>query len=267
MIDEATYDQLDRYFHSGMNEQERSAFELKMDSDKALREEYDWIHNMLGGMKSQGRSVMKQTIATALSGISAAEVVKYSPSVNGKSFLKKYWVAITVAVVAVGVAISIYAYVNQHKDPVQEGDVNPLEVPASDSSPGSSLQSVALPEGGGFNVDTSAPMPYSESGKKTKYPPTQHDDTVKEIVTKPQISRVNGESQVAMNAQIVKSSPPYSYILTDRLILKSNYASTAGFVFTGKGDTFYMIDNLQQHFMLLKGKGEQPLVPLRGANK
>ncbi len=282
MIDEATYDQLDRYFHSAMNEQERSAFESKMNANEELRAEHDWLKGMLGGMKSQGRGVMKQTIAAAISGIPTGEVVKYKPSVNGKSFLKKWWVAITATVAVLVVAFAVYKYVTRHIDPPrydtegQSMDVIPLADSESvDSCADSLIKAISGPAVDGQRIDStkacSENVVVNMSGNQAMhqyYDINDRDSVAPITITGGVTYGWDNQKQVAMKTTIIQGPPPYTYELTDKLILKSNYTTTAGFVFTGKGDTFYMIDNSQQRFMLLKGKGELPLTPLPvGANK
>lgn len=281
MIDEATYDQLDRYFHSAMNEAERNAFESKMNADKQLREEFAWLNNMLGGMKSQGRSVMKQTIAAAIAGIPSGEVAKYRPSVNGKSFLKRWWVAIAVTVIVLVVAIAAYKYITRHIDPAgydtegQSMDVNPTQGSENvDSCADSLVTAMSGPPADAQLADST--KAFSEhvivnmNGKEAMevyYDVNDRDSITPIVITGGGYAWTN-QQQVPMKTTIIQGPPPYTYELTDKLILKSNYTTTAGFVFTGKGDTFYMTDNSQQHFMLLKGKGELPLTPLHiGANK
>jgi len=283
MIDEAIYEQLDRYFHSAMNEQEKSAFESKMKTDKELREELDWLNNMLGGMKSRGRSVMKQMIANAISGIPSGEVAKYRPSVNGKSFLKKYWVAITVAVVAVSVAIAVYAYMTRHVNPPHEGEDNAMDVvPVKDSSLDSCMDVMSARPSEGANADSFTMKDETDSNQaRTEDVIVKMSHVTKPVVyygvdspgkTQPTITGGYGwqgeqQQQVAMKTTMIQGQPPYTYELTDKLILKSNYTTTAGFVFTGKGDTFYMTDNSKQLFMLLKGRGELPLTPMKPSMK
>lgn len=280
MIDEATYDQLDRYFHSAMSEQEGRAFEAKMNADEKLRAEFDWLNNMLGGMKFQGRSVMKQTIATATSGIPSGEMVKYKPSINGKSFLRKWWVAITVTFAVIIVAVAVYKYVTRHIDPTgYDTEGHSMDViPLKDSALDSCMDALAMPPMGGSSTDSTDAQSYNDSPdslsenvivkvKGVKHPEIYYDvDTVGKhapITVNGYTWQAGQNQQAPMRTTIIQGPPPYTYELTDKLILKSNYNTTAGFVFTGKGDTFYMTDNSQQHFMLLKGKGELPLTPLR----
>lgn len=285
MIDESTYSELDRYFHSAMNEAERSAFESKMNADKQLREEFDWLSNMLGGMKSQGRSVMKQTIASAIAGIPSGEVAKYKPSVNGKSFLKKWWWAITIVVSVLAAAVVVYSsawigedgeyhffdhdnlpyYEEEHSltkdyatDPCFDEGLPPTAV--------DSMKDSSDTKGGAATIDENADVLY-EGQVKPVYVRDSAPNVDYFILS--EVLPQKGHRIENMPTQINKrSSPPYTYELTDRLKLNANYTTTAGFVFNGSGDTVYMTDNSSQTFMLLKGKGEQPLTPMRvGGNK
>jgi|GEM_PF-6285500 hypothetical protein len=276
MIDESTYNELDRYFHSAMSAHEKSAFESRMNASEELRTEFAWLGVMLGGMKQQGRSIMKQTIANAIAGVPAGAVAKYNPSVNGKSFLKKYkWIFITLVATAIG--LGVYLYVNRHVE--HEGDHSDSEGWSSQELINEASPSIA------DSVKKSAPPSRTdtahvqrESGEDdTEYNNVAiHDEGYPVMVTKKdsfiQLTNVDGgQDKVNLGGQRTepmktrinkRTQPPYSYMMDANLTLNANYTSTAGFTFSGSGDTVIMTDNNGLRFRLLRNKGEQPLVPM-----
>lgn len=283
MIDEVTYDELDRYFHAAMNADEKSAFESRMNSNAELRAEHAWLNTMLGGMKQQGRSVMKQTIASAIAGIPAGQVAKYKPSVNGKSFLKKWWWAITSVAVAVVVAVGVYKYVTRHVDPVNhEGNDSQEIIPATDSTAADSCIDVSAP--GATSDSTSKSMELIEGDVQILYgndsikiiegvAKRPKVDTTKGYAWDVNLAPLAGVTQVQLPQQGTRlenmktsisrrTQPPYTYTLGQNLILNANYTTTAGFQFQGAGDTIYMTDNAGLRFRLVPTTKEQPLVPI-----
>ncbi len=281
MIDESTYNELDRYFHSAMNAEERSAFESRLNANAEMREEFQWLGIMLGGMKQQGRSVMKQTIASVIAGVPSGAVTKYKPSVNarpakpfgrGKSFLKKYWWVVA-SVAAVAIAVGVYLYATRHI--VDEGhsegsDAAPQEMMSApvDTACNDSLIEEMKPA----ESDTAYSVHIIDGQAEIliKGEPSNALEKKVDSVKSPAWYIANGGGgqptqggrKEPMATRInPRSQPPYTYSMDANLTLNANYTSTAGFSFRGSGDTVYMTDNNGVEFMLLRNKGEQPLRP------
>jgi hypothetical protein len=287
MIDEATYNDLDRYFHSDMNAEEKGVFESRMNASEDLRAEFVWLNIMLGSMKQQGRTVMKQSIASALASVPSGEVARYKPSVNGKSFLKKWWWAITGAVVAVGVAVAIYMYTSPtpHSESHDENhDVLPREViPPTDSVHADSLNE---------SMELRSDSVKAAIGKETAYVYFDDGDenalNEKKVGVAPVIGREDSMRVLAYSGTNsptgsggvprdknkpmfvipgYKTQPPYTYTLGEDLTLNAPWRTTKGFKFEEVGDTVYMTDNDGLKYMLLRNQGVQMLEPMKGATK
>lgn len=285
MVDEATYNELDRYFTGRMQGEERAAFELRLSSDANLKTELDWIVNATAAMKNSGRMVMKQHIAAAIAGVPANALLKYRPAKNAKPFWKKWWFWITAVTVAVAVG-AVVVYANAWEGDGGEYHFFDSHEPHYDEQEEEHSVTRALMDS---VVNTPVPVDSSLEGMKADSTQAEaSDDVVNEQVVVAENQKhynVDQQGQVnpvfvagatqsevrkekPMNTRInLRRQPPYAYFLDDNLTLYANYTSTAGFTFRGSGDTIYMTDNAAQTFMLLRGKGEQPLVPLRGANK
>ena len=88
MIDEKTYDEIDRYLRGEMSAEERAAFDARLSSDEALRAEVEWLSV---AFRATGKLMMKSQLAEIFAGVPSASLVKYTPSKNGQGFLKKWW--------------------------------------------------------------------------------------------------------------------------------------------------------------------------------
>lgn len=285
MIDEATYDELDRYFHSNMNADEKSAFESRVNSNAQLKEELLWLNTMLGSMKQQGRSVMKQTIANAISGVPSGEMAKYKPSVNGKSFLKKWWWAISSVIVASALAVAIYSYTAQdsHSEERDEShSVLPQEAiaPVDSSSIDSVKESMQHPSDSVKAAITkeTAYVHFEDDVILVKTPKagnspgvTRLDSMKRAYVVDASLTETNGTQREKNKPMFVipgyKPQPPYTYTLEVDLTLNAPWRSTKGFKFEELGDTVYMTDTQGVKYMLLRNRGVQMLEPMKGAGK
>ncbi len=106
-IDEATYEQLERWLRGELNAEEQTAFELKLAEDPELLAEAEWFGNAQEALRDEGRAAMKKLIAGVGAGVSVAALAAYTPSRNvipkWKLWLKKFW-WIPVGVIAVAAA-------------------------------------------------------------------------------------------------------------------------------------------------------------------
>jgi hypothetical protein len=278
MVDETTYNELDRYFTGSMQGEERAALEQRLSSDAGLKAELDWIVNATAAMKNSGRMVMKQHIAAAIAGVPAKDVQRYQPAKNAKPLWKKWWIwAVAVAIIAAALfALAAMQKGEGQHDHFDEPDAshhNEQEQPAAadylmDSLAHQQVQpDSCLDEMKADSVISPAEDdPANEQVRVSQ--PAQTEKNFRVDSTQPYLANSQTRQEVQrnkpMNTRInLRRQPPYAYFLDDNLTLYANYSSTAGFTFRGSGDTIYMTDNNAQTFMLLRGKGEQPLVPLR----
>lgn len=282
MIDEATYGELDRYYHAKMNTEEKSAFESRLASSEELRSELAWLNIMFSGMKEQGRLVMKQTISNALADVPKEVIARYKPSLNRKSFLKKWWWLIIGLVATTAIGIALYKYVNSHIDPLhhEEGgyrnvidtsDCHPTDssniqtaVTNTDSSvvPKEKIAEEAQIAYGLKRMDSikkMAPKPKNaDTGFRLVFSVDKSENDFKDVF-EPQYRTRLENMRTFINK---RSQPPYTYTLEENLTLNANYPSTAGFRFEGVGDTIYMTDNAGLKFRLIHTSTEQPLLPI-----
>lgn len=296
MVDETTYNELDRYFTGRMQGDERMAFGQRLHSDASLKTELDWIVNVTAAMKNSGRTVMKQHIAAAIAGVPANAVQKYKPAKNAASLWKKWWVWAVAVAVAVSVAVAAYAYMIRHSETMHEGDImnelSPEHALTSDSAvPDSYLEEMRMPvpTDSALSKDSSKaiegevrvrydigdemlrPVRIQEQNRPANNAERKVDSAVPVYGWQAPVVVSGGVQQgkeISMSTSIVpRKQPPYTYVLDQKLTLNANYTTTAGFRFRGYGDTVYMTDNNQQTFQLLRNKGEQPLVPLKAVSK
>jgi hypothetical protein len=298
MIDEATYGELDRYFHSQMSTEEKSAFASRMNANQDLRAEFQWLNTMLGGMKQQGRSVLKQTIAGAIAGVPFEQVEKYKPAMNKKSFFKKYWWVVTTAVVAIATAIAIYLYTTQRAN-MESHDENGdafseetmIDADAAGTLNADSCDDQALPagidsifksEGAGrvavretvdVRIGNHVYYDIDEENNITRAIAIAENDSINRSRWKkqPAYSGVEDEPYNKDKTRSMgvttgyKPFPPYTYKLDDDLMLNAPYYSCKGFTWEGMGsDTVYMTTKDGIEYMLLRGQGVKELVPVTG---
>ncbi len=300
MIDESTYSDLDRYFHSQMNTEEKSAFTSRMNANEELRAEFQWLNTMLGGMKQQGRSVMKSTIAGAIAGVAFDEVERYEPAVNKKSFFKKYWWALTSLIVAIAVAIAIYVYTTQHTSTEghdENGDGFQQEAILSADSSGlensidscneqmldPNLDSIFKSGGEGrVAVRETVAVRFVHDNTYLLGDETPHVGGSKHVIVEDSANRskwkkplvhsgvqdegYNKDKSRSMGVTTgYKPFPPYTYKLDDDLMLNAPYYTCKGFTWEGMGsDTVYMTTKDGIQYMLLRGKGVKELIPVKG---
>ncbi|MGL5890358.1 MAG: hypothetical protein ACRC3B_10755, partial [Bacteroidia bacterium] len=135
-IDEATYEQLERWLRGELNAAEQAAFELKLAQDPELLAEAEWFGTAQEVMRDEGRAAMKKLIAGVGAGVSVAALAAYTPTRNvipkWKVWLKKFW-WIPVSVLAAG---SLIAFLTTANDIVHEKEYDnapPTIDPAKDS--------------------------------------------------------------------------------------------------------------------------------------
>lgn len=279
MIDEATYDELDRYFHSVMNSEEKSAFESRMNASADLRAEYAWLNTMLGGMKQQGRSVVKQTVASTIAAVSSGDVAKYKPSLNGKFFSWKYLWVVASAILAVAIAIYWYAdRESRSEDHNEIRDVLPQEaISPPDSSNGALLFPVDTVKN---TIATETAYVYFDNYENTgNVKPeshaiflTQSKDSTRLSGSKDENIQTSGDRRKSKKLTGVipgyTRQPPFTYILEDEtLTLNSPWRSIKGFKFDDFGDTVYMTNLDGEKYILLRNQGVNLLTPMKGAQK
>lgn len=297
MVDETTYNELDRYFTGRMQGEERVAFESRLSADANLKTELDWIVNATTAMKNSGRAVMKQHIAAAIAGVPVKDLQKYSPSKNAKPFWKKWWaviVAVAVAVAVSGAVVYANVWVDEGGeyhffDAPLENNYHPQEeehsVVKEHLQNDSCSDTMSLPETETDSVKTNEASNLRENtevyyeldgDRLTEIPKVGRDSAHRIVWTNGyDVAPVTisggagGERKKPMGVIVgIQKNPPYTYILEEDLTLNSPYTSTAGFTFKESGDTVYMTDKEGVKYMLLRNRGVQPLVPLKvGANK
>jgi hypothetical protein len=115
-IDEATYEQLERWLRGELNAEEQTAFELKLAEDPELLAEAEWFGNAQESLRDEGRAAMKKLIAGVGAGVSVASLAAYTPSRNvipkWKAWLKKFW-WIPVSVIAAGSLVAFLTTANE----------------------------------------------------------------------------------------------------------------------------------------------------------
>ena len=139
-IDEATYEQLERWLRGELNAEEQTAFELKLAEDPELLAEAEWFGNAQEALRDEGRAAMKKLIAGVGAGVSVASLAAYTPSRNvipkWKAWLKKFW-WIPVGLLAAGSLVAFLTTANE----IVEGELPPLipdswmDTAKKDSSP------------------------------------------------------------------------------------------------------------------------------------
>ncbi|HTF06053.1 MAG TPA: hypothetical protein VK826_18615 [Bacteroidia bacterium] len=288
MIDEATYSELDRYFHSRMNADERSAFEIQMNASEELRAELSWLLSMQKSMSTQGKAVMKQVVAGAISGIPDKTVAKYKPSINGKSFLQKWWWVIAAGTVilaaAAWFAVKHYATQQEHcLDCTEQGGLVAPDTSANIDSLIAGMTAIdsACLDDSAWSEKTVGPagnkevvlvnltgdfdnkrLPESEIAKKT---PIVIVDSVARFVnaygweTKRPDS-VNKERPTDILCRPDPyASPAYTYD-GRQLTLFGPYSTAKGLTFSAQGDSLIMRDSQPGYFVLKKVIKQKPLV-------
>lgn len=124
-IDEATYEQLERWLRGELNAEEQTAFELKLAEDPELLAEAEWFGNAQEALRDEGRAAMKKLIAGVGAGVSVASLAAYTPSRNvvpkWKAWLKKFW-WIPVGLLAAGSLVAFLTTANE----IVEGELPPL---------------------------------------------------------------------------------------------------------------------------------------------
>jgi hypothetical protein len=124
-IDEATYEQLERWLRGELNAEEQAAFELKLAENPELLAEAEWFANTQEVLRDEGRAAMKKLIAGVGAGVSVATLAAYTPTRNvipkWKAWLKKFW-WIPVSVITAGSLVAFLTTANE----IVEGELPPL---------------------------------------------------------------------------------------------------------------------------------------------
>lgn len=278
MIEESAYDELDRYVNGKMRGEELDGYTQKLDSDNALRSEVEWIKSTMIAMSSSGRSVMKQHIATSMSG----EIEQYTPAKNKKSFWRKWWWACVLFVVGAAVAVVVVKYLpqgegegdNHGKDEIPLGGGTEGAVLMSDSAfvadSCAKVDSIMLHMENDGTVKDTVIVGFGLYGE-AEQPDIYYDiDSVGKVVpmliaNTYNVGRVawgsGSGNDIAMPVTLnIRKSPPFTYVLDSVLTLNSDYMCTKKMRFRGSGDTVIMTDSVNNTYVLLRNRGKLPLV-------
>ncbi|HEU4718692.1 MAG TPA: hypothetical protein VFU15_12700 [Bacteroidia bacterium] len=126
-IDENTYELIDRYLQDLLSAEERTAFESRLEQDSEFREETGWMKKAVGVVNDLGRDILKKQISAAISGVPSSALEKYRPSLNGKSFLQKWWWAITCGAVVLIAAVLLFLHFRHPAIPEKQTGDRPLK--------------------------------------------------------------------------------------------------------------------------------------------
>lgn len=286
MIDESTYDELDRFLTGRLNANKAEEFEHKLQASEELNSELSWLKSTAFALQPDGRTVMKQHIASVISSVPEKEIKKYRPSKNGPSFWKKWWWVVAAIAVAVAITMAVAGSVGNNEHSRQEssghneyngGETNSVadnnivddsSSPAiSDNSPGSSYEEKHP------TIETVELQPNTKANEKSElYHDFDDDSVLRPIVVQGspgyQLTEASQNKKAPMHVILnVRNNPPFTYKLDTALTLNSAYTTARNFVFSGQGDTVYMTDHNSKTFMLLRNKGELPLTPDIRVNK
>lgn len=266
MIDESAYNDIDRYVNGRMSGEELQSFQQRMQVDATLQEEITWMESVILSMRASGQMVLKQHIASAIAGVSDGELKRYTPSINKKSFLKKWWWMFVLGSAVIIAAIAWYVLRDtsneQNEESVPAEPYEHVAIANVDSTNSAMSADSSDPHRKPRATATELVEVIPFSGTNTKSPEVGSvSDSVKTYIAAASVAEIDGgKRKLPMHVKLnVKKDPPYTYKLDSVLTLTSNYTSAKSFTFAGEGDTIYMTDDNATTFMLLRNKGELPL--------
>lgn len=124
-LNEATYEQLERWLRGELAAGELAAFEARLASEPELLEEAEWLTNAQEVMNDEGRAAFKKMLAEIGAGVGAAALASYTPTRNAipkwKMWLKKFWwipVATLAAVSAIAFALTAVEITREDHPPL-----------------------------------------------------------------------------------------------------------------------------------------------------
>ncbi|MCA6362065.1 MAG: hypothetical protein IM638_03445 [Bacteroidetes bacterium] len=124
-LNEATYEQLERWLRGELAADELAAFEARLASEPGLLEEAEWLTNAQEVMHDEGRAAFKQMLAEIGAGVGATALAAYTPTRNAipkwKLWLKKFWwipVATLAAVSAIAFALTAVQITREDHPPL-----------------------------------------------------------------------------------------------------------------------------------------------------
>ncbi len=291
-INEETYRLFDRYHAGELSAAGRADFEQLLLSDEQLRNEFDWLNLAVSEIRMNGKSILKKQLAEIGAGIPASAFEKYSPSIKSKSFFKKWWWVIAVAV-AIGLAATWFV-LNRRSSPEHEGiddarkdavieskDVQGTivlkdEIIDDDSSPFGSpgapatsdtisevyVNSISGENCGVFSVRAISRSPnvfndaerINSSGSQDSMDPIYYSWN--------DVSGATSETILKVECCLQNSHPAF-YTYANRIVLSATYTDTSGLRFFQHGNELMMTDSKPGYFILQKGSAEKPLVRIK----
>jgi hypothetical protein len=124
-LNEATYEQLERWLRGELGANELAAFEARLATEAELLEEAEWLTNAQEVMHDEGRAEFKQMLAEIGAGVGASALAAYTPTRNAipkwKMWLKKFWwipVATLAAVSAIAFALTAVEITREDQPPL-----------------------------------------------------------------------------------------------------------------------------------------------------
>jgi hypothetical protein len=291
-FNESTYNLFDDYLSGNLSEGDAHEFEKSLSGNDSLREEFSFVSSAANAIQMSGNNIFKKQLAEIAAGISPSAFEKYSPSLKPKSFLKKYWWAISVAAAGI-IALGLWFVFHPKKNSQMEDSngtrildsVKPID---STNKKGtiflkddSCSDSVGSPIFGGEK-------PAGESPGGNKLPDEVHnniqnisrtfmmplwggaysnsffDADVAASLKRNRIATAGWNSLASFNVEFCpqKNNPPF-YSYEDHLIICGSYADSTNITFYDGpvgSNCLVMTDGKPGYFKLTKGAHEKELI-------
>jgi hypothetical protein len=205
-LNEATYEQLERWLRGELAADELAAFEARLASEPELLEEAEWLTNAQDVLHDEGRAAFKKMLAEIGAGVGAAALVAYTPTRNAipkwKMWLKKFW-WIPVATLA---AISAIAFA-----------LTAVEVTRDDHPPLIPDEMLKEPEGKKDSVKEEKPVPEKDSveSKSEKKAPAASASMADPLWFSEQVRANHDGGRISYSYQIDSAYPDLMYF-TDK---------------------------------------------------